>query len=61
MVTYSHPPKGYKFTLTQAGLEMPRIRAKFDINNVAQYKSSLHCVPKSWIEKGYVTVVKEGD
>lgn len=49
--------EGYKFSLTEFGVEEPRIRTKFETGSVtlAQYEKA---VPKSWIDKGYVKEVK---
>lgn len=47
---------GKKWTLTENGLEIARIRAKFksDYANRSQYEIS---VPKDWVDNGYVVEV----
>lgn len=58
-VRFQKAKHGYQFVLTEFGMEVSNIRAKFsDTNKKNQY---LHSVPVSWITKGYVVEVKEGE
>jgi hypothetical protein len=52
---------GMKFTMTLAGGEIPKIRGKFDGENVSLQKMYRHTVPAAWVEKGWVREVKEDD
>lgn len=58
-VRFQKSKVGYKFILTDFGASIPNIRIKFvNTNKKNQY---LHAVPTSWITKGYVVEVKEGE
>ncbi len=50
--------KGCNFALTELGLELPRIRAKYTGDTRKQYETA---VPASWIENGYVHEVRVDD
>lgn len=57
MVTYKEARPGYKWALTLNGLEISRIRAKFEkasLNRV-QYEKK---VPTTWADNGYVREVR---
>lgn len=48
--------EGYKFTLTEYGFEISRIRVKYqDKSSKARYEKA---VPQSWITNGYVKEVE---
>lgn len=59
MVNYIKAKQGYKFALTEFGLEQAHVRAKFEEKHplFSQYQKS---VPKAWVEKGYVEEVQCG-
>ena len=59
MVKYIKAKQGYKFVLTEFGLEQSHVRAKYEDKHPLnkQYKRS---VPQAWIEKGYVEEVQCG-
>lgn len=56
MVTYKKARLGFKFVLTERGLEDSRIRAKYSetYSNRQQYEKS---VPSSWVERELVKEV----
>ena len=56
--TWVNAKFGYKWALTELGLEDSRIRSKFEekFGNKKQYEQA---VPKTWIEKGLVQEVKK--
>ena len=58
MVRWQKARIGYKWTLTEYGLEFARIRAKFEKNYVhrGQYEEK---VPTTWVENGYVKETKK--
>lgn len=60
MCKWVYSKAGYKFILTELGLEDSRIRAKFnsDYERKLNYEKT---VPESWVKKGYVTEVKCDD
>jgi hypothetical protein len=60
MVTFISAKPGYKWTLTESGFELSRIRAKFkqDYSNRLRYEKS---VPSKWYENGWVVEVKNGE
>ena len=49
---------GMKYTLTLIGAEIPKVRGKYEGSSPTQ-KMYQHCVPVSWVEKGWVREVKE--
>lgn len=57
MPKYTKARKGYKFSITELGLEVPHVASKYEENyaNRPQYEVS---VPNAWIEKGYVEEVE---
>ena len=57
MVTFKKARQGYKFSLTATGLELGKIRTKYEVGNVNK-KLYEQTVPTAWITKGYVQEVK---
>ena len=58
MVVYKKAREGYKWALTENGLEISRIRAKFEktYHNRQAYEKQ---VPISWYDNGWVTEVRK--
>lgn len=52
MASYTLANKGYMFVLTEFGFEQKAPRAVFC------NKKGINKVPASWVQKGYVTLVK---
>lgn len=48
---------GYKWALTELGLEITRVRSKYEKNYVNR-KAYEQKVPVTWVEVGYVREVK---
>ena len=59
-VEYARTKPGNKFVLTEAGLDVGRVRAKFEISNT-YYKQYKYCVPKRWVDDGLVVEVPDGE
>ena len=57
MPKYTKARKGYKFAITELGLEVNHVASKYkrSYENRTQYETS---VPNSWVEKGYVEEVE---
>lgn len=53
MVKYVNAPQNKKWCLTELGLEMGRIRCKFE-NEGRLKKQYEKVVPESWVNNGYV-------
>lgn len=61
MNVIKHSAKGKKFVLTDAGKQIGRVAVKFDITKPAYHKEYKHVVPESWVTKGWVEEVDEGE
>ena len=57
-VKWIRAEKGCVFALTELGLELPRIRAKYKDNYDKKYETA---VPETWVENGYVRQVRVDD
>lgn len=57
MVIYKSAKKGYKWTLTSRGLEIGRVRNKFE-KNYPQRTNYEKKVPVSWADNGWVVEVE---
>ena len=57
MVTYKKARQGYKFVLTELGMEVGKVRHKFSDDYINK-KAFIHSVPTAWVDKGYVKEVK---
>lgn len=57
MCEFAYLQPGYHWELTAAGKAIGRVSAKFEETN-KNYKHYQKSVPKSWLEKGWVTMVK---
>ena len=55
---YKRAEEGKKFVLTKAGLQVGKVKAKFDENfrNANQYR---YTVPQRWIDDGLVQEVND--
>lgn len=53
---WSIPKAGYKWALTELGIEIGRVRAKFELGYKQRALYESRC-PKSWVDAGYVREV----
>ena len=58
MVFYVNAKEGKRFVPTIIGLETNKVRTKFEVNS-PNYRQYCKQVPKSWLERGYVSEVDE--
>ena len=56
MVKYTYAKENKKWSLTELGFEIGRIRAKYEENSPCR-KQYEQIVPEGWVEKGYVKEV----
>ena len=52
--------EGKKFVLTEDGMAIPRIRAKYEVTYERKFVYE-KTVPQSWVDRGYVVEVDDGE
>jgi len=61
MNVIKYSAEGKKFVLTDAGKQIGRVAVKFNKNKPAYHREYKHAVPESWVTKGWVEEVDEGE
>lgn len=56
MIVHAHAKEGKKFTLTELGFEIGRIRAKYEENSPHR-KSYEKTAPQKWLDEGWIQEV----
>ena len=50
--------EGFHFEVDEAGKDINYVKGKYDKESKS-YNQYQHCVPKSWVDKKYVKMVKD--